>query len=125
MAADVKVPGGAVAVAAAPSVGDVLRFAAYAADLVGEGRVTGASWHSDDEPLFVDVADAADGEVLAHLLGLDARSDLWCGDPERSFSCWKGTSGGVSVFMRAPLALGALPAEQYQDEQVQRLKGVA
>lgn len=126
MGADVKTPGGAVAEAAAPSVGDVLRFAAYAVGLVGEDRVGDVAWHADVERLYVDVADARDGEVLAHVLGLDARADHWSDDgPGRSFSCWKGTSGGVSVFMRTPLALGGLPVERFQYERGQRMKEVA
>ena len=54
------------------------------------------------------VTDTTHGETVAHLLGLDARSDH--GDEDREgFSCWTGTSGHVPVFLSAPLALGGLP----------------
>jgi hypothetical protein len=116
MAVEMRAPGGAVAGAAAPSVGDVLRFAAYVAGLVGEDRVTRVLWQAKNERLAVQVSDAMHGDVLAHLLGLDARGDHGREDSEDSFSCWEGASGGVSVFLTAPLALGGLPQTRWEYE---------
>lgn len=96
----------------APSAGDVLRFAAYVADLVGSDRVDSIAWHDDSSTggmrLFVTVTDTTHGQTVAHLLGLDDRSDIASARDE-GFSAWMGTSGNVPVFLSAPLALGGLP----------------
>jgi hypothetical protein len=100
---------GAGASVSAPSTGDVLRFAAYVAELIGEDRVGDVSWHTDTHKLYVDVSDTTHGETVAHLLGLEHRGDHTRKDGTTGFSCWTGKSGAVSVFLSAPLALGGLP----------------
>ncbi|GHH69524.1 hypothetical protein [Promicromonospora soli] len=109
MTADLRTSGVAGASVPAPSAGDVLRFAAYVAELIGDDRVGDVSWHADKPQLYVEVFDTAHGETVAHLLGLDPRSDHGPGHRPEGFSCWTGKSGLVPVFLRAPLALGGMP----------------
>jgi hypothetical protein len=103
---------GAGAPVPAPTAGDALRFAAYVAELVGDDRIEDIAWHIDigtqSRKLFVTVTDTTHGETVAHLLGLEPRSDLVRND-ETGFSCWTGKSGNVPVFLSAPLALGGTP----------------
>lgn len=109
MTANLRTSGVADAAVSAPSAGDVLRFAAYIADLIGCERLGHVAWDPRAQKLYVDVAEATHGETAAHLMGLGSREDYpaaYGGDP---FSCWTGRSGAVDVFVKAPLALGGLP----------------
>lgn len=108
MVTNTKSSGAAGASVPVPSAGEVLRFAAYLADLIGENRVGDVSWHADKPKLFMEVTDTTHGETVAHLLGLAPCMDL-TRDDGRAFSCWTGRSGLVPVFLSAPLALGSLP----------------
>lgn len=113
MNTDLHVSGVAGASVPAPlgpsSVGEILRFAAYVADLIGNDRLGDVAWDVRAQKLFVDVTDTTHGETLAHLLGLDARFDHAEAFGMDGFSCWTGRSGLVEVFLKAPLALGGLP----------------
>jgi hypothetical protein len=95
-----------------PSAGEALRFAAYVAELIGDDRVESIAWHGQTATattkLFVTVTDTTHGETVAHLLGLEPRTDLADAGRE-GFSCWEGKSGDVPVFVSAPMALGGLP----------------
>jgi hypothetical protein len=97
-----------------PSAGEALRFAAYVAELIGDDRVGHVSWHTDKPKLFVEVTETIHGETVAHLLGLEPRTDL-VRDDGRGFSCWEGKSGLVPVFLSAPLALGSTPERRPWD----------
>ena len=112
MSINAKSSGVAGASVLAPSAGDVLRFAAYVAELIGDDRVESIAWYDDSSTkqkrLFVTVTDTTHGATVAHLLGLGERSDIR-GDRLDGFSSWRGTSGNVPVFLSAPLALGGLP----------------
>ncbi|PUB28592.1 hypothetical protein C8K30_1038 [Promicromonospora sp. AC04] len=115
----------------APSTGEALRFAAYVADLIGDDRIEDIAWHIDlgtqAKKLYVTVTDTTHGETIAHLLGLDPRSDLGRND-NTGFSCWTGTSGDVPVFLSAPLALGGLPRRRpyrWSEDTTADVKAVA
>ena len=111
----------------APSAGDALRFAAYVAELVGDDRINAITWRvdADEHPtLFVTVTDTTHGETVAHLLGLPPRADHGHEDRE-GFSCWKGTSGNVPVFLSAPLALGGMPRRRPYRWSAADMKAVA
>ena len=108
--AGASVPAPSGATAPASSVGEVLRFAAYIADLIGSDRIEAVTWDAERPLLFVSVTETEHGETLARLLGLNARHDVReaIGSTD-GFSCWEGRSGLVEMFLKAPLAPGALP----------------
>lgn len=110
------VAGASVPAPSGPSpVGEVLRFAAYVADLIGNDGIGDVAWDERTQKLFVDVTDATHGETAAHLLGLDARFDHGEAYGMDGFSSWTGRSGLVDVFLKAPLALGGLPERRPRD----------
>lgn len=100
---------------ALPSVGEVLRFAAYVADLIGNDRLGDVSWDVEQQKLLVNVTEAAHGETVAHLLGLNARFDHGGAYDVDDFSFWGGRSGLVDVLIKAPLPLGRTPERRPHD----------
>ncbi|MFD6138874.1 hypothetical protein [Promicromonospora sp. NPDC060271] len=105
--------GVAEASVSAPSTGEALRFAAYVVDLIGTGRVEYVS--VEGTKLHLTTLDTLAVEAAVHLLGLKStlsRDRVDVEPDERrpeGYSSWMGTSGPFSVYLSAPLALGALP----------------
>jgi hypothetical protein len=97
-----------------PSMGDVLRLAAYVADLIGNDRVHGVTVYSTRH-LNVELPDPFHAATLAGLLNLDGPTDLpaMTTDGETgpgAHSYWDGHVQGVGVTVNTALRPGALPA---------------
>ena len=98
----------------APSMGDVLRVAAYVADLVGDDRVQGANIYSTRH-VYIKVPDPFHAETVAGLLGLTGPVDLPAmtaheADGAGAHTSWDGQVLGVPVSVNSELRPGALPA---------------
>lgn len=103
------------ATGALPSVGEVLRFAAYVADLIGNDRLGDVTWDVEQQKLLVNVTEATHAEAVAHLLGLNMRFDRGEADKVNASSFWSGRSGLVNVLLKAPLPLGWNPGPRQHD----------
>ncbi|MGI5190381.1 hypothetical protein ACQEVI_19760 [Promicromonospora sp. CA-289599] len=105
---------GAGASVPAPSMGAVLRVAAFVADLTGDNRVQGVNVYSLGH-LYVTVPDPMQASDLADRLDLTGPTDVPAtGDGEATgrgaHTYWEGSLDGVTVQVASDLRLGALPA---------------
>lgn len=119
MNTDLRTSGVADAAVSAPSMGDVLRLAAYVADLIGDDRIQGVSVYSTRN-LHVKVPDPFHAATLAGLMGLPGPRDLPAMTSHEAtgagaHSCWEGQVRGVQVSVNSDLRPGALPARRPRD----------
>jgi hypothetical protein len=110
---------GAGASVSAPSMGDVLRLAAYVADLIGDHRVDAVTVYSTRH-LYVELPDPFHAATLAGLLNLDGPTDLpaMTTDGETgpgAHSYWDGQVQAVGVTVNTALRPGALPVPPPRD----------
>jgi hypothetical protein len=119
MSAALSASGVAGASVPAPSMGDILRVAAYVADLVGDDRIDGVNIYSTRH-VYLKVPDPFHAATVAGLLGLTGPHDLPALPADEAtgagaHSSWEGHIQGVPVSVTSALRPGALPAPRPRD----------